>query len=62
MKHTVMITHEVEAASWDQAVEKVLREPFVHIVDCRVKSPGSRLIHVMPSILKEALARLLATA
>ena len=62
MKHTVTITHEVEADHWDLALEKVMRDPFGCVKDCRVKSPGKQLIHVMPSILREALERMRATA
>lgn len=62
MKHTVTITHVVEASHWDLAVEEVMRHPFEHVIDCRVKPPGSKLVHVTVSIMKEALARMRATA
>jgi hypothetical protein len=62
MKHIITITHHVEAATWDLAVEEVMREPFAHMTDCRVKTPGKQLIHVTISIMKEALARMRATA
>jgi hypothetical protein len=62
MKHTVTITYEVEADHWDLALEQVMREPFRNVSDCRVKSPGKQLLHIMPSILQQALARMRATA
>jgi hypothetical protein len=61
MKHTVTITHLVEANSWDEAVGLVLQDPITHVIDCRVKSPGKQLIRVIVSVLKEVHARLYAT-
>jgi hypothetical protein len=62
MLHTVTITHVVEADTWDGAVEKVLRNPITHVVDCRVKTPGKQLLHVMASVFREAYERLQLTA
>jgi hypothetical protein len=62
MKHTVTITHLVEADSWDEAVGKVLQDPITDVIDCRVKSPGKQLIHVIVSVFKEVHARLHTTA
>jgi hypothetical protein len=49
MKIRVTMTHEVEAPGWDFAVQAVLKAPVAHLIDCRVKEPGKRLVHVAPS-------------
>lgn len=58
MNHTVTITHEVEAESWDLAVEKVLRSPNERISYVTVKSPGTRLTHVNMATLCRALKQI----
>jgi len=58
VKHTITTAHEVEAASWDLAVEAMLRAPFAYLIDCRVKSPGKRLVHVAPGSVHLGLQRL----
>lgn len=55
MKHTVTIVYEVEAEDFGLAVEAVLREPLEHMTACRVKTPGKRLTHIMPSVIKQAV-------
>jgi hypothetical protein len=57
MKIVVTMVHEVEAESWGEALEKVLLAPAQdHLAACRVKAPGLRLQHVMPSTVKIAVA------
>ena len=55
MQHTITVIHHVEADTWDQAVMEVARAPLQHAVICRVKTPGSRMLHVMPSQIQAAL-------
>lgn len=58
MKHTITLSYEVEAESWDLALEQVLRAPFVHLTYCRVKPQGARLVHVAVSNVHQALGQL----
>lgn len=61
MKIQVTMTHEVEAESWDYAVQAVLKDPVGRLVDCRVKEPGKRLVHVAPGNVRLASETLRAT-
>lgn len=58
MKHTVTLTYEVEASSWDLAIEQVLRWPLDGIADAKVKTPGKALVHVAPSNIRQAAAHI----
>lgn len=58
MKVVITTVHEIEAESWDKAVETYLQEPLQHLTDCRVKAPGQRLLHIAPGNLWETAIRL----
>lgn len=52
--HKVTLVYEVEAESWDLAIEQVLRTGQQHLKDCTTKEPGRRRVYTPASTVRMA--------
>lgn len=56
--HKVTLIYEVEADTWDLAIEQVLKTGQSHLVDCTTKTPGKRRVYTPASTVRMAAHQL----